>query len=297
MTEFDRRALAKEISEIGHASVSEILKSEPASAAPHVSRIAFTGPPGAGKSTLISRWALRRVEKGRRAAVIAIDPTSPVSGGAILGDRVRMQALASHPRAFVRSVASGTAIDGLCLNVTGIMDAATRAGFDDIVLETVGVGQTTYAVRDVVDTMVLVLVPESGDTVQAMKAGVLELADVFVVHKTDLPGAERLMRDLREVIGARTSEAARWRPPIVAVSSLSDVGQDALDQAVADHQEWRASHVLQSEDARRRRQFQLRQLLAQQIEAALRETDDEHLYASSLGDAFKRVARQALHLA
>src|SRR5262249_53723903 len=178
----DRRAVAKALTRCANATVSEALAtaSDPANGS-FARRIGITGDPGTGEGTLISQLAQRRLATAERLGVLAIDPTSPFSGGAILGDRVRMDAVLQDERVFIRSFASRSAHGGLTDNVSDLLAVMDRHAFDEVILETVGVGQTEYTVRVLVDTVVLVLIPESGDQIQAMKAGLMETADIYVV--------------------------------------------------------------------------------------------------------------------
>lgn len=219
----DRRNLGRTLTRLANASVAEVLAQQDAPAATRAARIGITGPPGAGKSSLVGRLAALRAAARRcaRIGVLAIDPSSPRSGGAILGDRIRMDEIAGIEELYLRSFASRTAGDGLAQNIPELLHAMDLAGFDEVILETVGVGQAEHAVRHQVDTLVLVLHPESGDSIQAMKAGLMELADIYVVHKADLPGAPRLVAGIEQVLRLG-GDAARRSPPTVLQTSISD---------------------------------------------------------------------------
>lgn len=167
-------------------------------------RIGITGPPGAGKSTLTAGLARGLRERDLRVGVLAVDPTSPFSGGALLGDRIRMGELASDEGVFIRSMASRGSVGGLATATREAADLLDAFGFDRILMETVGVGQSELQVADSADSTVVVLVPESGDAVQTMKAGLMEIADLFVVNKADRSGADRLVRELRSMIQIRS---------------------------------------------------------------------------------------------
>jgi LAO/AO transport system kinase len=166
-----RREMSRALSRVANATVAETLETQAELPEQVLYRIGVTGAPGAGKSTLISRLAARRVARDAKVAVVAIDPTSPVSQGSILGDRIRMDAVSDDPNIFIRSIPSRRAHDGLADNTADLLWAMEGHGFDEVIVETVGVGQAEYSVRAIVDTVVLVLLPESGDAVQAMKAG------------------------------------------------------------------------------------------------------------------------------
>jgi LAO/AO transport system kinase len=221
-----RRNLTKRLSALLSMSAVEALSAAWHESARRARRVGFSGPPGSGKSSLIAAWAQRRLLREKQVGVLAIDPSSPISTGSVLGDRVRMDAVMCHPTFFLRSVPSRSVHDGLCPNAGALLDAFDDYSFDDVVLETVGVGQTDYAARTLVDTFVLVLNPNSGDVVQAMKAGILELADVLVVNKCDLPGADSLVRELSSVIALRRPGAKK--PPVVPVSTREGTGLDTL---------------------------------------------------------------------
>jgi LAO/AO transport system kinase len=175
-------------------------------------RIGITGPPGAGKSTLTAGLARRLRERDLTVGVLAVDPTSPFSGGALLGDRIRMGELASDEGVFIRSMASRGAPGGLATATREAADLLDAFGFDRILLETVGVGQAELQVADSADTTAVVLVPESGDAVQTMKAGIMEIADVFVVNKADRPGAGRLARELKVSLQLRAGQTMKDVP-------------------------------------------------------------------------------------
>jgi LAO/AO transport system kinase len=181
-------------------------------AGPSASRIGFTGPPGSGKSSLVAGIATAYRTSGERIGIVAVDPTSPYSGGALLGDRIRMNDLATDPGIFIRSMATRGSLGGLAATTKEVIDLMDAFGFDRVLVETVGVGQTELEVTGAADTVVVVLVPESGDAVQAMKAGLMEIADIFVVNKADRPGAERLLKEIRQAIHLRTGSALRDVP-------------------------------------------------------------------------------------
>lgn len=269
-----RRALSRALSGMADAAVADILEAVSAAPASPAWRIGITGPPGSGKSSLIARLAAKRVERlpgaGERLAVLAIDPSSPARGGAILGDRVRMDAIAGDPRVYMRSLASRGGRDGLAHNIVDILAVADAHGFQEVLLETVGVGQSEHAARDLVDSLVLVLHPEAGDSVQAMKSGIMELADIYVVNKADLPGAVRTATELRAVLKAAPGRDRRgWSPPVIEVGRDREDGLLALDAALEAHR----AHVLSVSDRAAietaRRRYHLRSLAERRIDEVL----------------------------
>lgn len=175
-------------------------------------RLGVTGPPGAGKSSLVAALCRALREQGEEVGVVAVDPSSPFSGGALLGDRIRMNDLATDPGMFIRSMATRGSVGGLASTTREVLDLMDAFGFSWVLVETVGVGQTELEITKAADTVVVVLVPESGDAIQAMKAGLMEIADIFVVNKADRPGADRLVRDLQLALHLKEGEALRDVP-------------------------------------------------------------------------------------
>ena len=216
--------------------------------------IGFTGPPGAGKSTLIDAYIALLRTRGRTVAVAAVDPTSPLSGGAILGDRVRMRRHAEDSGVFIRSVASRGHLGGLSESIHRVIDAMDAAGRDFIIVETVGTGQSEVEVVEIADICVVVNAPNMGDDVQAMKAGVLEVADVLVVNKADLPLAQRTTKQLQDMLKLRSG---RQDVAIVETVATKDSGIDALAAAIDTLLASRAG------DKAKNRERRMRRLIAQ----------------------------------
>jgi LAO/AO transport system kinase len=229
-------------------------------------RVGFTGPPGAGKSSLVAAAAAAYRAADERVGVVAVDPTSPYSGGALLGDRIRMNDLATDPGIFIRSMATRGSLGGLATTTKEVVDLMDAFGLERVLIETVGVGQTELEITAAADTVVVVLVPESGDAIQAMKAGLMEIADVFVVNKADRPGSERLVKELRQALHLRAGRALQnvpahhgvqlagamredtkagpvvelsaWSVPVVATDALSSDGVEEMLSAVQEHRGW-----------------------------------------------------------
>ena len=204
-------------------------------AAPGARVIGLTGAPGAGKSTTTSALVTALRARGERVAVLAVDPSSPFSGGALLGDRVRMQGHATDPGVFIRSMASRGQLGGLAAATPMAVRALEAAAFDVILVETVGVGQAEVEIASAADSTVVVVVPGMGDSIQAAKAGVLEIADVLVVNKADRPDTQATVRDLRNMVALST---AAWKPPVVTTVATTAEGIDELLRQLDRHAEW-----------------------------------------------------------
>jgi LAO/AO transport system kinase len=215
--------------------------------------IGFTGPPGAGKSTLIDAYIAALRTRGHSVAVAAVDPSSPISGGAVLGDRMRMRRHAEDPCVFIRSVASHGHLGGLSESIHRIVDAMDAAGRDFIIIETVGAGQSEIEVVEIADICVVVHAPNMGDEVQAMKAGILEIADVLVVNKADLPFAQRTTKQLTNMLELRRQNRD---VPVLETVALTETGIDALHDAIM------SRLAASAGDKRSRRERRMRRLIA-----------------------------------
>jgi LAO/AO transport system kinase len=264
----DPRALARLISLVENASprLRDIMRL----IAPHTGRarvIGLTGAPGVGKSTITSALVGAYRDQGLRVGVLAVDPTSPFTGGALLGDRVRMQGHASDTGVFIRSMATRGHLGGVSWAAPQALQLLDAAGFDVIMIETVGVGQAEIAVASLADSTLVVVAPGMGDSIQAAKAGILEVADIFVVNKNDRPGAQETIRDLRTMVAMASHDANAWKPPIVAATASAGAGIDDLTARLAAHAEWLAK----SGEGDRRRLARAREEISAIAVAALRQ--------------------------
>jgi GTPase len=230
----DRRAVARAISLVEDGGSG--LEALSAGIYPRTGRaatIGLTGAPGVGKSTLAAALLRSGREAERTVAVLAIDPTSPYTGGALLGDRVRMQEHATDPAVFIRSMATRGHLGGMAIATPEAVRVLDAAGYDEVIVETVGVGQAEVEVAAATDTAVVVLAPGMGDAVQMAKAGILEIADVFVVNKADVEGAGEVMRGVRQML--HLGEARPWDPPVLSTSAHRHEGVEELRTAIAEH--------------------------------------------------------------
>jgi LAO/AO transport system kinase len=282
----DRRAVARLISlvEDGAPEASAVLR-EVYPLTGHASTIGITGAPGAGKSTLIDGLVKRMRAADLSVGVIACDPTSPFSGGALLGDRVRMQDHALDQKVFIRSMATRGHLGGLSLAAPEAMRVLEAAGAQVVIVETVGVGQSEVEVARQADTTIVVLAPGMGDAVQVAKAGILEIADVFCINKSDKEGTNTVARDLRGMLELGHGRDPEWSTPIVITSAVEDTGIDELWDAVRSHE----AHLREGGriDARRRERFafEIREIVGERMKAAL---------DAAAGDAFEKLTDDVL---
>ena len=259
----DRRALGLALTRIANVTTARALPHPPGVPATCARRIGITGAPGAGKSTLAGRLALARI-KGRRLGILAIDPSSPKTGGAILGDRIRMDDLEGSENLFIRSFGSRSAADGLTDNLHELLETMDRHGFDEVIVETVGVGQAELAARSQVDTLILVIPPDAGDVVQAMKAGIMEIADVFAINKADMPSAPKMATEVKRIMALTHRGDKGWIPPVVLTSHANPDSIAELSRQVDRHQAWlHASGTLGSQLLARRK-YRLQRWLERQ---------------------------------
>jgi LAO/AO transport system kinase len=204
----------------------------------HSLRVGITGPPGAGKSTLVNALTHEYLGAGKKVGIIAVDPTSPFTGGALLGDRVRMSEFPTDGRVYFRSMATRGATGGLASATGNAVVVFDAFSFDITLIETVGVGQMELDIVDACDTVVVVVVPESGDAVQTMKAGLMEIADIFCVNKADRPGAERMVFELEQAVGVRKKSDDAWPVPALVTEAINRKNIDRLYAGITEHLEF-----------------------------------------------------------
>ena len=283
----DHRALARLLSLVEDDSPR--IRSVIAELLPSTGRariIGLTGAPGVGKSTVTGALVGAFRAASAKVAVLAVDPTSPFTGGALLGDRIRMQEHATDDGVFIRSMASRGHLGGLAASTPQAIRVLDAAGFDPVIIETVGVGQAEVAIASLADSVVVLLAPGMGDAVQAAKAGILEVADLFVVNKADKPDAQQVVRDLRNMIALADRAAGDWKPPIVSTVGVKREGIEELVDRLAGHWAWLGD----TGELKRRRQARAREELTALAFTGLR----ERLAASRLDELASQVAEGAL---
>ena len=239
LLEGDRRSIARAISvvESNDRGSSELLKSIYPDTG-NAYRIGITGPPGAGKSTITNQITKYFRASDKKVGIIAVDPTSPFTGGALLGDRIRMSDIGQDPGVFIRSMATRGSLGGLSKKAIDAADVLDSAGFDIIILETVGVGQSELDIANAADTTLVVLVPESGDAVQAMKAGLMEIADFFVVNKSDRPGSEQAVTALKTILMIKDHDENTWMPKIIKAVAIENKGIKEIAEEIERHKKY-----------------------------------------------------------
>jgi LAO/AO transport system kinase len=233
-------------------------------------KVGFTGPPGAGKSSLVNNIAKTLAVRGKKIGVIAVDPTSPFTGGALLGDRIRMVDMPNDGSVYVRSMATRGSTGGLAAatgNVAVVMDSF---GFDFVLIETVGVGQVELDIIDTCDTVIVALVPESGDAIQALKAGLMEIADIFALNKADRPGAENIIAELNAILEIKR-EKSDWELPVVATEAINNKNTDKLLEKVLGHIEYARRTGLFEKHRLEQIRKKIDRILFNQVNALVRE--------------------------
>jgi LAO/AO transport system kinase len=276
-----RRALAKLISAVenDHALAREMLDALYAKIG-NAYRLGITGPPGAGKSTLVDQLAKTIRATGKTIGIIAVDPTSPFTGGALLGDRVRMTDISTDPGVFIRSMATRGSLGGLSQKAQDAADVLDVFGKDFVIFETVGVGQSELDIVEAADTVVVILVPESGDSIQAMKAGLMEIADIFVLNKADRDGAQRAVRELEAILHLRP--ATPWNPPVSATVASHGKGIEEVWKRIQEHRDF----LLQDErlvvKRKQRLEKKIRELVSRRLKQEFWDEEARRLLSQSL---------------
>lgn len=288
----DRRALAKFLTavETDRASVA----AELAQLYPHGDAVLLgvTGAPGVGKSAVVAALTKVLRKRGRSVAIIAVDPSSPFSGGAILGDRIRMNSLSGDPDVFIRSMASRGRLGGLAWTTQDVARVLSAAGFDIVIIETVGAGQSEVDIAQLAPAILVVVAPGAGDSVQALKAGILEIGDILVVNKSDTAGAQATARMLRSTLELNhpskplPDDAPLWQPPVILASALKEIGIDELADRITEHRRYLEENGLLAAH----REHQARA----EFEARLKDTIARHVFdtimPSELAGIIKRIA-------
>lgn len=257
----DRRALAKAITLVestraDHQHEAELLLDRLLPSTGTAVRVGISGVPGVGKSTFIESFGLYLIDIGKRVAVLAVDPSSAQSGGSILGDKTRMARLSASPRAFVRPTPAGRSVGGVARRTREALLVCEAAGYDVVIVETVGVGQSEYAVASMVDFFLLLLLPGAGDELQGIKRGIMELADALAVNKADgsnLPRAQQAAAQYRSALNLFRHSTSGWRPPVITVSALENRGMAEVWSIIQQHRQ-RLAQSGELEDKRRRQQ-------------------------------------------
>lgn len=283
----DRIALARLITlvESDYNSIPEILKRiNPKTGKAYI--IGVTGPPGAGKSTLVNELVQSYKKDGKKVGVIAVDPSSPFTGGAVLGDRIRMQDHSLDENVFIRSLGSRGSHGGLSRATKEIIKLYDAFGIENIIIETVGVGQTELDIIKLADTVLVVLVPEAGDAVQTMKAGLMEIADIFIVNKADRAGAEILSREIKSFISLKPADS-NWDTPVLLTSGIGKLGIDELINEIDRHKLFQTETGLLSKKRQKRIEEEFSQIILEIIEKKINEKLKDH----EMGKVLNRIKK------
>jgi LAO/AO transport system kinase len=286
----DRRALARMVTLIeAEAPQARNYLAELHQHAGHAHIIGVTGSPGAGKSSLVTRMVRELRNREHKVGVIAVDPTSPFTGGAILGDRIRMMELAGDPNIFIRSMASRGNLGGLATSTRDVVRAMDAAGYNPIIIETVGTGQAEVEVMRTAQTVLVVVAPGMGDDIQAIKAGILEIADIFVVSKADKPGADQTAAELSMLLSLDSHRRqAPWRIPILKTSALKVQGIGELVDAIQKHQVYLQKSGSLAQRAQIQAKSEIQNLILQMVMKSLKDMVREEEWDTLVEDMVKR---------